>query len=41
MVEQGLMKSDPLRESVSLQLDMINIFIRLVQIFGMQGNRKK
>lgn len=41
MVEQGVMKSDPLRESISLQLDMVNIFIRLVQIFGMQGNRKK
>jgi len=41
LVEQGRMKPDPLNESVSLQLDMINIFIRLVQILAMQGNRKK
>jgi growth hormone-inducible transmembrane protein len=41
MVEAGVMKSDPLRESISLQLDMINIFIRLVQIFGMQQGKKK
>lgn len=25
MVEQGLMKADPLTESISLELDMINI----------------
>lgn len=25
LVEQGLMKPDPLRESISLQLDMVNI----------------
>lgn len=41
MVQAGAMKADPMRESVSLQLDMINIFIRLVQILAMQGNRKK
>ncbi|KAH6916629.1 bax inhibitor family protein [Coprinopsis sp. MPI-PUGE-AT-0042] len=41
MVEAGVMKSDPLRESISLQLDMINIFVRLVQIFGMQQSKRK
>ena len=40
LVEQGLMKPDPMRESLSLQLDMINIFIRLVQILAMNQNRK-
>jgi len=38
MAEQGLMKADPLNESISLELDMINIFIRLVHILG--NNRK-
>ncbi|KAF8504269.1 inhibitor of apoptosis-promoting Bax1-domain-containing protein [Gautieria morchelliformis] len=41
MVEAGLMKRDPLKESISLELDMLNIFIRLVQILAMQNNRKK
>jgi len=41
MAEQGVMVRDPLRESIGLELDMINIFIRLVQILAMQGNRKK
>jgi len=38
MAEQGLMKADPVNESISLELDMINIFIRLVQILS---NNKK
>jgi len=41
MAQQGAMVRDPLRESIGLQLDMINIFVRLVQILAMQGNRKK
>lgn len=41
MAERGAMTRDPLRESISLELDMINIFIRLVQILAMQQNRKK
>jgi FtsH-binding integral membrane protein len=41
MAEHGLMKPDPVNESISLELDMINIFIRLVQILAMQGNKKK
>lgn len=41
MVEAGRMQADPLRESVSLELDMINIFIRLVQILAMRSNNRK
>lgn len=37
---QGLRKRDPVNESVSLELDFINIFIRMVQILGMQQRRK-
>ncbi|KAJ6623153.1 inhibitor of apoptosis-promoting Bax1-domain-containing protein [Mycena sp. CBHHK59/15] len=39
MAEQGLMRRDPMNESVGLQLDMVNIFIRLVQILSM--NQRK
>jgi len=41
MAESGAISRDTLRESISLELDMINIFIRLVQILAMQQNRKK
>ncbi|PPQ64293.1 hypothetical protein CVT26_002176 [Gymnopilus dilepis] len=41
LAEQGQMKADPVNESISLELDMINIFIRIVQILAMQQNRKK
>ncbi|KAF8203926.1 inhibitor of apoptosis-promoting Bax1-domain-containing protein [Pholiota molesta] len=41
MAEAGVMKADPINESIGFELDMINIFIRLVQILSMQGNRKK
>ncbi|KZV76396.1 hypothetical protein PENSPDRAFT_569917 [Peniophora sp. CONT] len=41
MAQAGLIPSDPLKESISLQLDFMNIFIRLVQIMGMSGNRRK
>ncbi|KAK1229778.1 hypothetical protein PQX77_001688 [Marasmius sp. AFHP31] len=40
LAEQGLMKRDPMNEAIGLELDMINIFIRLVQILAMQNNRK-
>jgi FtsH-binding integral membrane protein len=40
LADQGLMKADPINESLSLELDMINIFIRLVQILSMQNNKK-
>ncbi|KAJ3575236.1 hypothetical protein NP233_g1240 [Leucocoprinus birnbaumii] len=40
MAEQGLYKPDALNESIGLELDMINIFVRLVQILARQNNRK-
>jgi len=39
--EQGLIAKDPVNESVHLELDFINIFIRMVQILAMSQNRKK
>ncbi|KAI5122353.1 hypothetical protein M0805_004111 [Coniferiporia weirii] len=39
MAEQGAIPRDPIRESIALELDFINIFIRIVQILSMQ--RKK
>ncbi|KAK0557198.1 hypothetical protein OC846_000648 [Tilletia horrida] len=43
MAQRGLIRPDPLRESIGLELDVINIFIRMVQILAMQngGNRRK
>ncbi|OBZ68596.1 Growth hormone-inducible transmembrane protein [Grifola frondosa] len=41
MAEQGALTRDPIRESIGLELDMINIFIRLVQILAMRQNNKK
>jgi FtsH-binding integral membrane protein len=41
MAEQGLMAKDPVNESIHLELDFINIFIRMVQILGMSQNRRK
>lgn len=41
LAEEGRMPRDPLKESIGLELDMINIFIRLVQILASrQSNRK-
>jgi len=40
MAEQGLVPRDPMKESIGLELDMINIFIRIVQILAMQQKRK-
>jgi FtsH-binding integral membrane protein len=40
LAERGLVKRDAVNESISLELDFINIFIRLVQILGMQQKRK-
>jgi len=39
--EAGAIPRDPMREAISLELDFINIFVRLVTILGMQGGRKK
>ncbi|TFK56754.1 Bax inhibitor family protein [Heliocybe sulcata] len=41
MAQAGALPRDPLRESISLELDMINIFVRMVQILAMQNNRRK
>lgn len=41
MAERGVMKKDPVNESISLELDFLNIFIRIVQIMMMQQNRRK
>lgn len=40
LAERGLIKRDPVNESISLELDFINIFIRMVQILMMQQNRR-
>lgn len=39
--ERGLIPKDPVNESISLELDFINIFVRMVQILGMSQNRRK
>jgi FtsH-binding integral membrane protein len=41
MAERGLIRKDAVNESISLELDFINIFVRMVQILGMSGNRRK
>lgn len=41
MAEQGMISRDAVNESISLELDFINIFIRMVQILGMQQQRRK
>ena len=35
------MQRDAVNESISLELDFLNIFIRMVQILGMRGNNRK
>lgn len=35
------MKRDAVMESISLELDFINIFVRMVQILAMNRNRKR
>ncbi|PSN65309.1 hypothetical protein BS50DRAFT_497140 [Corynespora cassiicola Philippines] len=41
LAERGLMPKDPVNESISLELDFINIFVRMVQILAMQQGRRK
>lgn len=41
LAEQGRIPKDPVNESISLELDFLNIFIRMVQILMMQQNRRK
>jgi FtsH-binding integral membrane protein len=38
--QSGFVKKDVVNESISLELDFINIFIRMVQILSMRQNRK-
>ncbi len=40
LAERGIIPKDPVNEAISLELDFINIFIRMVQILGMQQRRK-
>lgn len=40
MAQRGLVRKDVVNESISLELDFINIFIRMVQILAMRQNRK-
>lgn len=40
MAQMGLARKDVVNESISLELDFLNIFIRMVQILGMQQRRK-
>ncbi|KAL8812453.1 MAG: hypothetical protein Q9200_001020 [Gallowayella weberi] len=40
MSQRGLARKDVVNESISLELDFLNIFIRMVQILGMQQRRK-
>ncbi|KAF2186544.1 bax inhibitor family protein [Zopfia rhizophila CBS 207.26] len=41
LAERGVIRKDAVNESISLELDFINIFVRMVQILGMSGNRRK
>ncbi|WFD28616.1 hypothetical protein MNAN1_003629 [Malassezia nana] len=41
LAEAGLIPADPLRESISLELDFINIFTRLVQILAVRDQRRR
>lgn len=41
MAQAGVIRRDPVNESISLELDFLNIFVRMVQILMMQQNRRK
>lgn len=41
LAQAGLAQRDTCRESISLELDCINIFVRLVSILGNQQNRRR
>lgn len=40
LANAGVIQKDVVNESVSLELDFLNIFIRMVQILGMRNQRK-
>ncbi|KAI9781313.1 MAG: hypothetical protein M1839_006106 [Geoglossum umbratile] len=41
LAEKGLVRRDAVNESISLELDFLNIFIRMVQILGMKSNNNR
>lgn len=41
LAERGLIRKDAVNESIALELDFINIFVRMVQILAMSQNRRK
>ena len=41
MAQRGLMQRDIVNESISLELDFLNIFVRMVQILGMRNNNRR
>lgn len=41
LAQQGYVKRDVVNETISLELDFINMFIRMVQILAMRGNNRK
>ncbi|PLN86253.1 inhibitor of apoptosis-promoting Bax1-domain-containing protein [Aspergillus taichungensis] len=41
LAQRGLVRRDVVNESISLELDFLNIFIRMVQILSMQRNNRK
>jgi FtsH-binding integral membrane protein len=41
VAERGLMRKDPVNESISLELDFLNIFVRIVQILMMNQRRRR
>ncbi|KAJ5232206.1 hypothetical protein N7468_005162 [Penicillium chermesinum] len=41
LAERGIIQRDVVNETISLELDFLNIFIRMVQILSMQQNRRR
>jgi len=41
LAERGVMQRDAVNESVGLELDFLNIFVRMVQILGMRSQGRK
>lgn len=41
LAERGMVRRDVVNESVHLELDFINIFVRMVQVLGMRGSNRK
>ena len=41
LAQAGVLRRDAVNESIGLELDFLNIFIRMVQILGMSRNNRK